>query len=114
VPVKRLPVTVRKAPIREVRIEVRAPSAGKLTVRVRGRVPDSDGRPRGSSKLLGSANQTVKKAGKIVVTIKLAKKYRTALKRAGSISAQAAVQLTPKAGKASSRTVTVRFREKRS
>ena len=95
-------MTVRKAGVREVRLEVRAPAGGKLAVRVRGRVPDADGRPRGSSKLLASVNQTLKKAGKVVVTVKLAKKYRPTLKRAGAIAATAAVELTPKTGKPSS------------
>ncbi len=92
----RLTVSVRRAGAQAVRLEVRAHAAGRLTVRVRGRVPDADGRPRGSAKLLGSLNRTVKKAGRVTVTVKLAKRYRGALRRAGSIAGQASVELVPK------------------
>ena len=112
--VPRLAVSVRRAGAQAVRLEVRAHAAGRLTVRVRGRVPDADGRPRGSAKLLGSLNRTVKKAGRVTVTVKLAKRYRGALRRAGSIAAQASVELVPKRGDRRSRTLTVRFRAKRS
>ena len=113
VTVRKLGVTVRKSGVREVRLEVRAPAAGKVTVRIRGRVPDADGRPRGTSKLLGSATRTVRKASRVVITIKLAKRYRSALRRAGSITGQAAVEFKPKKGDARSRTLSVKFREKR-
>ena len=65
------------------------------------------------SKLLGSANKTVRKTSRAVITIKLAKRYRSALRRAGSITAQAAVEFNPRKGDARSRTLSVKFREKR-
>jgi hypothetical protein len=113
VTVRKLGVTVRRSGVREVRLEVQAPAAGKVTVRVRGRVPDADGRPRGSSKVLGSADKTVRKASRVVVTVKLAKRYRSALRRAGSITGQAAVDFKPRKGDGRSRTLSVKFREKR-
>lgn len=111
---RRLTVSVKRAPTYSVRLQVRAPVKGKLRVEVRGRVPDADGRPRGASKLLASKSVTVKKTGQVRVDLKLAKRYRSALKRAGKIQARATASLTPTSGgSAYERALTVRFESKR-
>jgi hypothetical protein len=112
-PSRKLAVSVRRAPAGQVKLEVKATVAGKLAVEVRGRLPDADGRPRGSAKLLGSAKRTVRKPASVVVTVKLARKYRSRLRKAGTIAASASVVLTPKTGAARTRSITVRFRDKR-
>jgi hypothetical protein len=109
---QKLAVTVRRAPARSIRLEVKAPVKGNLKVEVRGRVPDADGVPRGAAKLLAGRSVKVKKAGSIRVDVKLASKYRSALKRAGAIDARAVVTLTPAANATPlERSITVRFKK---
>ncbi len=111
---RRLAVSVRRAPAYGVRLQVKAPVKGKLRVEVRGRVPDADGRPRGAAKLLASKSVTVKKTGQLRVDLKLGKRYRSALRRAGKIQARATATLTPTSGgSAYERALTVRFQAKR-
>lgn len=111
---RRLTASVKRAPAYAVRLQVKAPVKGKLRVEVRGRVPDSDGRPRGAAKLLASKAVTVKKTGSVRVDVPIAKRYRSALKRAGKIEARATATLTPTpGGSAYTRALTVRFAAKR-
>lgn len=111
---RRLTVSVKRAPANTVRLQVNAPVKGKLRVEVRGRVPDADGRPRGTTKLLASKSVTVKKTGTLRVDLVLGKRYRSALKRAGKIQARATAALTPTSGgSAYERALTVRFSAKR-
>lgn len=87
---------------------------GKLRVEVRGRVPDADGRPRGTAKLLASKSVTVKKPGTVRVDLTLTKRYRSALRKAGKIQARATAALTPASGgSAYERALTVKFTAKR-
>ncbi len=106
-PALKLGVTVRRAPAYVVRLAVKAPVKGALRVQIRGRVPDADGRPRGASKLLASKTVKVKKTGNLRIDVKLAKKYRGALRRAGRIEARATARLT--GATVFERSVTVRF-----
>ncbi|MDA0184768.1 hypothetical protein OJ997_30985 [Solirubrobacter phytolaccae] len=111
---RRLTVSVKRAPAYGVRLQVKVPVKGKLRVEIRGRVPDADGRPRGASKLLASKTVTVKKTGSLRVDVAIAKRYKSAVKRAGKLEAKATAELTPTSGgSAYTRALTVRFAAKR-
>lgn len=111
---RRLAVSVKRAPAYGVRLQVKAPARGKLRVEIRGRVPDADGRPRGAAKRLASTVVTVKKPGTVRVDVAIAKRYRSAVRRAGKIEARATATLTPTSGgSAYTRALTVRFAAKR-
>ena len=108
-PTKRLTVFVRKAPLGKVRLDVRAPVAGKIAVKVRGRLPDDDGRLRGPVRTLASASRTVKRAGRVTVDVPISARYRTPLRRQRKLDARATVTLTPRSGPALQRELAVRF-----
>ena len=92
-----------------MRVRVRAPGRGKFAVEVRGRVPDSDGRLRGSAKLLGKASKTVKKSGDVTIEIKLAKRYAAVTRREKKLDGRATVVFTPASGASREGAVNVRF-----
>ena len=105
----RLRVTVRKAPAGRVRLQVRAPRRGKFAVAVRGRVPDADGRLRGTAKLLGSTRKTVRKAGAVTLEVKLAKRYTAVARREKRLDGRATVTFTPDSGAPLTGATSVRF-----
>jgi hypothetical protein len=109
-PPARLSVFVRRAPAGKVRLLVKAPAKGTLTVAVRGRAADADGVQRGAAKLLGTLKLKVKKKGNVTVDVAVAKRYRAGLKRAGTLDAEASLRLVPAKGSPLERTVAVRFK----
>ena len=108
-PARRLKVYVRRAPRGKVRLDVRAPVKGKLAIAVRGRLPDADGRERGPARSLATAGKRVTRTGAVTVDIAIARKYRSALRRQGTLNARAEVTLTPATGTPLARTISVRF-----
>jgi WD40-like Beta Propeller Repeat len=103
--VRRLRVSVRRAPAGSVRLRVRAPAAGRLTAAARGRLPRAGSRVR----LLGRARRAVRRRGPVTITIRLARRHRAALRRAGRLEARVRVTLVPRAGTPLRREVAVRF-----
>ena len=106
-------MTLQRAPAERVRLVVRAPAAGRLVAEVRGRLPDASGRPRGQARLLARGARRVRASGRIVMTLRLAKRYRGALRRAAELDARARVTLTPARGTALRRELAVRFQARR-
>ncbi|MBE2320028.1 PD40 domain-containing protein [Solirubrobacter sp. CPCC 204708] len=107
--VARLRVVIRKAPGGRVRLRVRAPGRGRLAVEVRGRVPDRDGRLRGSAKLLGKARKTVRRAGDVTIDVRLAKRYDAVTRREKKLDGRASVVFTPASGAPRQGAANVRF-----
>ena len=107
---RRLRVFVRRAKAGKVRLDVRAPVRGKLTLAVRGRLPDADGRPLwcAAPTCLCQAHAQVP-PGCVLITLKLAERYRGALRRNRALQARAAVRLVPRSGSPLAREVGVRF-----
>ena len=105
----RLRVTLRQAPAERVRLVVRAPAAGRLVAEVRGRLPDASGRSRGQARLLARGTKRVRRSGRIVMTLRLASRYRGALRRAAKLEGRARVTLTPASGTRLRRELAVRF-----
>lgn len=106
---RRLTVFVRRAPRQRIRLDVRAPVAGQLSVKVRGRLPDADGRPSGAVRTLGSAKRRVKRAGRVIVDVPIATRYRSRLRKAKKLDARATATLTPRTGQPYRRELSVRF-----
>jgi hypothetical protein len=109
---KKLSVSVGRAKAGRIRVKVKAPAKGTIDVAVRGKAPDKDGVQRGSAKLLASAKVKVTKKRDVTVDVTLAKKYRSGLRKAGSLDASAAVRFKPAKGDALERTVNVRFKSR--
>ena len=103
---RRLKVSVRRAPAGRVRLLVTAAAAGRLTVAVRGRVPGQGG----TARVLARATRTLKRRGKVTITLRLGKRYRAALRREGQIEAQATASLRPSRGPVYERRLAVVFR----
>ncbi len=108
-PSRRLTVFVRRAPQNKVRLDVRAPVAGRIVIKVRGRLPDTDGRLRGPARTFASASKRVTRAGRVTIDVPIAKRYRSQLRRQGKLDARADVSLVPRTGTALTRSLAVRF-----
>lgn len=108
----KLSVFVRRSAAGKIKLQVRAPAPGTLTVKVRGKPGDSDGVQRGAAKLLATLTKKLKKKGTVTVTVTLAKRYRSGLKRARTLDASATVRLAPKRGVALERSLSVRFKSR--
>jgi hypothetical protein len=108
-PSLKLRVIVRHAPGGRVRLQIRAPQRGRVTIAVRGRVPDSDGRLRGPARLLATARKTVKKKGNVTVEVKLAKRYATVARREKKLDGRAMVTFAPPTGATLTGETSVRF-----
>ncbi|HTE59962.1 MAG TPA: hypothetical protein VK631_06385 [Solirubrobacteraceae bacterium] len=107
-PAKRqLKVSVRPAPDSRIRLLVTAPSAGRLAVVVRGRVPGAGRKVR----QLGQGTRRVGRAGRVSVTVWLKKQHRAALRRAGRLEAQATATLRPASGAPYERRLGVVFKK---
>jgi hypothetical protein len=106
----KLSASVRRAPAGKVRLQVKAPAKGTLTVTVRGKAPDKDGVPHGAAKVLGAAKVTVNVKKTLTVDVTLAKRYRKGLKLAGSLDARAEAKFVPAKGRTLERDLGVRFK----
>lgn len=109
-PARRLSVYVgRSTRFGEARLVVQAPAAGTVRAIVRGRLPDAQGRLRGSSQTLATARVKVKRKGKVTVVLRLGRTRRAALRRVERLTGQADVRFTDRAGRAYARRLTVAF-----
>lgn len=100
----------RKAKPGRVRLRVVAPAAGSLQIAVRGRLPGAGGRPAGKARLLAAAEKERKRRGTVTVEMKLKSAFRSKLRSAGKITAQATVEFSASSGDLYRRIVTVQFR----
>ena len=106
-----LPVSVRRAGSGRVRLVVQAPETGELSVTVRGRLPNLEGRLGLKPITLASRTARVRRRGKLTVDVRLANSYRRNLRAAGRITAQARVAIDAASGSTYERRVTVQFRK---
>jgi hypothetical protein len=110
VPARRLGVfTQRGRRFGEIRLVVSAPARGTLTATARGRLPGSDGRPRGTARTLATRRVTVKKRSRVTVTLRLGAKNRSRLRRTSRITATADVRFTDRQGVRYERRINVAF-----
>lgn len=112
-PPGRLRVFVRRGASGIVRLDVRAPVRGRLTAQVLGRLPDRDGRPRGAARRLAAVTRRVKRPGRVLVDLRLGRRFRSVLRRERKLLARATVILTPKSGRPLAREVGVKFEYRR-
>ena len=82
---------------RRVVVSVTTPAAGRLALRVRGRLPASGGR-RKPLRTFAVASKRARAAAKVRVTLELKRALRGPLKRFGRLSAGLKVVFTPAAG----------------
>lgn len=78
----------------EVRLVVSAPARGSLTATARGRLPGSDGKPRGTARTLATRRVAVKKRSRVTVALRLGAANRSRLRRTDRITATADVRFT--------------------
>jgi len=105
----KLAVTVRRSRSGEVRLLVRAPRAGTVTVVVRGRGLAASGKATGTARTLARATARATRRSQVTVRVRLSRKLRSRLRIAGKLVAQADVRFAGKTGNPASRRVTVRF-----
>lgn len=110
VQVRSIVAGARKAKAGRVRVRIVAPVAGSLEISVRGRLPGAGGRPTGTARVLAGAERELKRRGTVTVEMKLKSAFRSRLRSAGRITAQATVELTSPDGDLYRRAVTVQFR----
>jgi hypothetical protein len=106
---RRLSAFVRRAPLGKVRLDIRAPVAGRIVIKVRGRLPDGDGRLRGPARTLASATKRVSRAGRVTIDLPIVKRYRSQLRRQRKLDGRADITFTPRTGPLLTRNLTVRF-----
>lgn len=75
----------------EVRIEVRAPRRGDLEAVARGRLPAADGKRAGRARTLARSERAVRRAGRLVLRLRLGSRNRRRLARVRRIEAQTQV-----------------------
>jgi len=92
-----LGVRVLRGPKRAVVLAVTVPAAGKLGVRVRGRLPGAGGKRR-PLRTFATARGTAKRARTVRLTLRVAKRFHPALRRYKRLRASARITFSPAAG----------------
>lgn len=109
-PARRLIVfTQRGKRFGEVRLVVSVPARGSLTATVRGRLPGSNGKPRGTARTLVTRRSSVRRRSRVTLTVRLGPKNRSRLRRAERITATAQVRFTDRADVRYERSLNVVF-----